>query len=47
MLLKKALVKKILKSKALRETAKFGVKLVLTEKFLSEHKHLRMIIKHI
>jgi hypothetical protein len=47
MLLKKAIVKKVLKSKAVRETAKFGIKLVLTEKFLSEHKHLRMIVKYI
>ncbi|MBQ3473765.1 MAG: hypothetical protein IJH35_06850 [Methanobrevibacter sp.] len=47
MVLKKAVVRKVLKSKALKETAKFGVKLVLTEKFLSKHKTLRIIVRHL
>ena len=41
------LVKKVLKSNTVRQTAKFGVKLVLTEKFLKNHKHIRMIVKYI
>lgn len=47
MFIKKALIKKVIKSKAVRETAKFGLKLVLTEKFLKEHKHIRRVVKYI
>ena len=46
-MLKKAIIKRVIKSKAVRETAKFGVKLVITEKFLKEHKHIGKIIKYI
>ena len=47
MFIKKALIKKVIKSKVVRETAKFGLKLVLTEKFLKEHKHISRVVKYI
>lgn len=45
-MMKTMLVKKVLKSKTLRKTAKYGVKLVLTEKFLKNHKHIRRIVRY-
>ena len=47
MVVKKILVKKALKSKTLRKTAKFGIKLILTDKFLENHKHIRRVVKYI
>ncbi|WP_292777597.1 hypothetical protein [Methanobrevibacter sp.] len=38
------MVKKVLKNETVRKTAKFGVKLILTDKFLKDHKHLRRIV---
>ena len=47
MFLKKAVIKKVLKSPTFRNTVKFGVKLLITERFLKEHKHIRKIVKYI
>ena len=44
MFLKKAMIRKAIKSQVVRKTAKFGIKLVLTEKFLKNHKHLGKIV---
>lgn len=41
----KMILKKVLMSKTLRKTAKFGIKLILTEKFLKNHKHLGRIVR--
>jgi hypothetical protein len=47
MFVKKALVKKVIKSEAVRQTAKFAIKLVITERFLKEHKYLGKVVKYI
>ena len=41
------MVKKVLKSKIFRETVRFGLKLILTEKVLKEHKSLGKVVKYI
>ena len=47
MFIKKALIRKVITSKTVRKTAKFGIKLVLTDKFLKNHKHIGRIVKYI
>ena len=46
-MLKKALIRKVIKSEAVRQTAKFAVKLIITERFLKEHKYIGKIVKYI
>ena len=47
MFLKKAMIKKILKSPTFRNAVKFGIKLLITERFLKQHKHIGKIVKYI
>ena len=47
MVLKKAIAKKIIRSPTFRNVVRFGVKLVITEKFLKEHKYIRKVVKYI
>ena len=47
MVLKKAIIRKVIRSPTVRNVVRFGVKLVITERFLKEHKYIGKVVKYI
>ena len=45
-MIKRALIKKVIKSKTVRKTAKYGIKLVLSDEFLENHKIVGKVVKY-